>query len=153
MNRTMSKTTSTTHKSYRVTASPGKSEYNRQLRRQRLWAVDAMLALWFVRIAFGVSAILAVGALRAFWQDASVVNVSLLGATLCDASCRISYPAEGTEFRRCMECCVYFSCRHHRGTPQLNLMAIPTRPCWKYDPELRRFVWDRTYPRCAQNRR
>ncbi len=78
----MSKTTSTTAESYRVTASPGTSEYNRQVRRQRLWAVDAMLALWFVRIAFGVSAILAVGALVAFWQDASVVDVSLLGATL-----------------------------------------------------------------------
>ena len=82
MNKTMSKTTSTTHGSYRVTAPPGTSEYNRQFRRQRLWAVDAMLSLWFVRIAFGVFAIFAVGALVAFWQDATVVDVSLLGATL-----------------------------------------------------------------------
>lgn len=75
----------------------------------------------------------------------------------CDASCRVQFPAEGRDFDRCKECCVYFSCRQHHGIPKpsppCDLSAIPTRPCWKYDPRRRKFVWDRTDPRCAENRR
>lgn len=73
----------------------------------------------------------------------------------CEVTCGIRNPNGGPDFDACVNCCVYFSCRHHRGMQKpsttCDLTTIPTKPCWKYDPELRRFVPDDKDPRCRKN--
>jgi hypothetical protein len=72
----------------------------------------------------------------------------------CRESCAVIYPGRGPDYRRCVDCCVWFSCRHH-GLPPLQPPCdpnIPTRPCWRYDPDIPGFVPDPKDPRCPTRR-
>ncbi|WP_430453465.1 RHS repeat-associated core domain-containing protein [Rhodopirellula europaea] len=75
----------------------------------------------------------------------------------CNAQCSYMFPAKGDSYKRCMDCCVYFSCRRHRGVQQPNPPCdpanVPTRPCWKYDPKIPGFRPDPLDPRCPLNHR
>jgi RHS repeat-associated protein len=68
-----------------------------------------------------------------------------------DASCGYLFPDRGAAFARCVACGVFFSCRRYGAVepdPPCDISGgVPTRPCWRYDPE-RGFVRDPTDPRC-----
>lgn len=75
----------------------------------------------------------------------------------CEASCGYLFPKKDGDYNRCVECCTYFSCRHHievqQPNPPCDASAIPTRPCWKYDPDKPGFVKDPDDPRCHPRKR
>lgn len=75
----------------------------------------------------------------------------------CEASCSYLLATAPNLVQGCVECCTYFSCRHHPQVaanvpPNCNPSDIPARPCWIYVPE-KGFVRDSDNPRCKRRKK